>query len=154
LTLLTGILVIMLGALLAVYLASKVIAAAQVAGIEEGERLLPPILITDLKTPPSGFETESAQLVIGESVVGTDYWTTFTAGVRSLFGGEVYSLSPLLGRARRQANLRMLEDAARLGATAVINVRFETSDLGGAGRAPVTEVYAYGTALVPRRTST
>ena len=153
-TLLTWILVIMLGALIAGYLAGKFVAAAQVASIEEGERSLPSILVTDLRTPPPGFDTEKAQLVVGESVVGTDYWTTFTAGVRSLLGGEVYSLNPLLGRARRQAKLRMLQQAARLGATAVINVRFETSDLGGAGRAPITEIYAYGTALVPRGTPT
>ena len=95
-------------------------------------------------------EVATARLVVGESVIATDYWTTFSAGVRSLFGGEVHSLTPLLGRARRQANLRMLQAAAELGADAVINVRFETADLGGAGNAPVTEVYAYGTALVAR----
>ncbi len=40
----------------------------------------------------------------------------------------------------------MLEDAEARGAHSVINVRLETSDIGG-GQAPVSEVVAYGTAL-------
>jgi uncharacterized protein YbjQ (UPF0145 family) len=42
----------------------------------------------------------------------------------------------------------MVQQASQLGASAVINIRLETSEIGG--RYPITEVYAYGTALVAR----
>ena len=56
-------------------------------------------------------------------------------------------------RARREALCRMLEDAQRLGATAVINVRYETANIGGMGpnSMPMAEVVAYGTAVFVAR---
>ena len=107
------------------------------------------IMLTDLKSAPPGMEVAEAHLVGGEVVIATDYWKTFAAGIRNLFGGEVRSLGTLLSRGRREARLRMVRQAQQLGATAVINVRIQRSEIGG--RYPMTEVYAYGTALIPRR---
>ena len=58
-------------------------------------------------------------------------------------------------RARREALLRMVESAKGMGANAVANVRFETSNIGNMRRkraAAMVEMYAYGTAihLTPR----
>ena len=53
----------------------------------------------------------------------------------------------------REALLRMKEEANRLGATIILNARYETSRLGQAqGRSglPSSEVVCYGTALLPR----
>jgi len=130
-------------------IAGRLTERAHLARLDSAEAALPSILLTDLKTTPPGIDVDAAHLVMGESVIATDYWKTFAANVRNLFGGEVRSLGTLMLRARRQARLRMVQQAVQLGATAVINVRFETAEIGG-GRAPITEVYAYGTALVPR----
>ena len=65
------------------------------------------------------------------------------AGLRSLVGGEIHEFTKLVAESREQALDRMQEDAARLGADAVIGVRFTTSVLlGGAA-----ELLAVGTAV-------
>ena len=54
-----------------------------------------------------------------------DYFKTFVAGLRNLFGGRVRSYETLMERARREALLRLKHDARRQGAKLVICVRFE-----------------------------
>jgi uncharacterized protein YbjQ (UPF0145 family) len=117
--------------------------------LDQEEREVADVLLTDLRTAPPGFDVAEAHLVSGEVVIATDYWKTFAAAIRNLFGGEVRSLGTLMSRARREARLRIVRQARELGATAVINVRIQRSEIGG--QTPITEVYAYGTALVPRR---
>jgi len=75
----------------------------------------------------------------------------FCAKFRKIFGGEFQSLGRMMERARREAALRMIEEAAKLGATAVCNVRYETSTISGSkpGSISGSEVIAYGTALIP-----
>jgi uncharacterized protein YbjQ (UPF0145 family) len=131
------------------YLIGRFRERSHLRSLDAGEAAVASIVLTDLKTPPAGLEVAEAHLVMGESVIATDYWKTFAAGIRNLFGGEVRSLGTLMSRARRQARLRMVEQAGQLGAAAVINVRLETSMIGF-GNVPITEVYAYGTALVPK----
>lgn len=109
-------------------------------------------LVTDLKTVPPGLEPAGATLVMGATVIAADYLKTFLSGYRMLFGGEMKSYVPMIERARREARLRMVEEARRRGALAVINVRFETSPIArAAGRkaAPMSEILCYGTALLP-----
>lgn len=65
------------------------------------------------------------------------------AGLRSLVGGEIHEFTKLVAESREQALDRMREDAERLGADAVVGVRFTTSVLlGGAA-----ELLAVGTAV-------
>ena len=66
------------------------------------------------------------------------------AALRTLVGGEVTEYTKLLAEAREQALDRMIAEAQRLGANAVVATRFSTSVvLGGAA-----ELLAYGTAVV------
>ena len=70
---------------------------------------------------------------------------------RALVGGNVRSYEPLLVRARREAVLRMKEQAIAGGYRAVINVRIETSRIAsnrsdGKGTAGI-EILAFGTAV-------
>ncbi len=66
------------------------------------------------------------------------------ASIRSLGGGEIKEYTKMLSDARNTAMDR-LQDAARdVGANAVINVRFDSSDIGQI----MTEIVAYGTAVV------
>jgi len=116
--------------------------------LDERERRLAAIPVSDLRTPPPGIEPTGGHLVIGAAVIASDYFKTFASGIRSLVGGELRSYQSMLARARREAQTRMLEEARRMGAKAVINVRFETSEIGG--RAPMSEIICYGTALLTR----
>ena len=87
----------------------------------------------------------------GSVVIGSDYFKTFAAGIRQVFGGNVGTFETLLDRARREAILRMKEQAVGLKASKIINMRLETSSIGsnkqGKGGLPSVEVHAYATAV-------
>ena len=80
-----------------------------------------------------------------------DYFKRFLAGIRAIFGGRIKSYEPLLDRARREAILRMKEEALAKGYTAVINLRLDTSRLASAtkdGKSTAgVEILAFGTGL-------
>jgi len=66
------------------------------------------------------------------------------AGLRNIVGGEISEYTKLMAEAREQALDRMVEEARGLGANAVVEVRFSTSEvMSGAA-----ELLAYGTAVV------
>lgn len=91
-------------------------------------------------------------LVVGSVVIAEDYFKRVAAGLKSLVGGNLRSYETLLERGRREAIVRMKQQARRLGATHVVNVRLETASLSEdwSGRRPMfsAEFIAYGTALV------
>ncbi len=92
-----------------------------------------------------------ASFVAGDAVIATDYFKGFVASLRNIIGGEVRAYETLMERARREATLRMLEQARQLGATEIWNVRYETSNIRSAGRRSPgvsVEVFAFGTAIV------
>ena len=89
-------------------------------------------LITQLKSfPQHAVGNSSPQLIVAETVVASDYFKTFLAGLRRLFGGEVRSFHSLLARARREATQKVVEQARELGYDAICNLRVETADIGG-----------------------
>ena len=94
-------------------------------------------------------------LVTGSAVVSTDYFKRLLANLRNLFGGRVGAYETLVDRARREALLRMKEQARRRGACMVLNLRLETAAVGRSankkGGLGSVEAVAYGTALVPPR---
>lgn len=93
-------------------------------------------------------------LVVGSVVIAEDYFKRVAAALKSLVGGNLQSYESLLERGRREAIVRMKEEARRHGATRVVNVRLETASLSEnfSGRRPwfSAEFIAYGTALVPK----
>jgi uncharacterized protein YbjQ (UPF0145 family) len=68
----------------------------------------------------------------------------FTAQFRALKAGEVPQYTELLEDSRRQAIDRLVQNAAVLGANAVVGMRFDSSEIGQ----NLTEIVAYGTAVV------
>ncbi|EDX83957.1 conserved domain protein [Synechococcus sp. PCC 7335] len=91
-----------------------------------------------------------AQLFVGSVVVANDYFKTISAGLRNLVGGRVVVYESLVDRGRREALLRMKEDAIEWGASQIVNVRFETSSIGGKSRdqgLSAVEILVYGTAI-------
>jgi uncharacterized protein YbjQ (UPF0145 family) len=91
------------------------------------------------------------QLVSGNVVVSVDYFKRFLSVLRNFFGGRVTAYETLLDRARREALLRMKEQAEAAGAKLVFNVKYETASISKGRRNTVgsVEVLAYGTALIP-----
>lgn len=91
-------------------------------------------------------------LVSGSAVISIDYFKRLLARLRNIFGGRVKSYESLVDRARREAILRMKEQARAGGARAVVNFRLETSAIGqSANRKNAigsVEAIAYGTAVV------
>ena len=115
----------------------------------EEETLQFPVVTFRREQP--GWEVESCALVTGSVIISLDYFKRFVAALRSIVGGHMGGYESLLERARREAMLRMKEEAIRKGFDVVINVRFETSRLAsaaqnGKGTAGV-EMLVFGTAL-------
>ena len=138
--------------LLLTWLVGRVIQRRHVASLERregdvGKR----VIVTNEKRLPAGVEATSGQMVSASVVVGTDYFRRFLAAWRSVVGGRVGSIEPILMRARREAILRMLEKADGMGANFVVNVRLDTSTIGttqaGKNKFSMCEVLAYGTAV-------
>ena len=94
-------------------------------------------------------------LVSGNVVISVDYFKRFAAGVAGVFGGRIRYYESLLERGRREAILRMREAAANRGAQAVFNVKLETASVskGASKTIGSIEVLAYGTAVIPPKTT-
>jgi len=114
------------------------------------ERQLRHILVTDIRSFPMGADPDKTPaLVMGQAVIAADYIKLLLAAIRKIFGGELHSYRSLMSRARREAILRMLEQAHSQGYNAVCNLRLNTADIGGMaiGRGlPIVETLATGTA--------
>ena len=111
--------------------------------LQRREALVGDFALSDLRDDPYGRTATAGQLVSGSVVMGTGRLRQFQASIRTTFGGEIKGYQGVLDRARREAQLRMIEAAKQHGAQGVINVRFETTDVGGQSAA--SEILVYGT---------
>jgi len=107
--------------------------------------------VVSFDTMPEDWNVNRSDMVTGSIVISLDYFKRVIAGLRGLIGGRVKTYEPLLERARREAILRMTEEAQSQGYDAIFNVRLETSRLAngsrdGKGVAGV-EMLAFGTAV-------
>ncbi len=94
-------------------------------------------------------DRESA-LFVGSVVITADYFKMFVASLINLVGGRMGVYESLLERGRREALLRMKEEAVKWGANQVLNVRMETSNIGrqtGDRGLVAIEMIAYGTGV-------
>ena len=83
-------------------------------------------------------------LVQGNTVRAKHVGRDIIAGLKNIVGGELKAYTELLVESRQEALERMLAQAEKLGANAVINVRFATSSITSGA----AELYVYGTAVV------
>lgn len=117
--------------------------------IRSREEALRHILVFNEKRTPLSLAGQHFHLVQGSVVVSSDYFKNIAAGLKSFFGGRLTSYESLMDRGRREAILRMKEQAASLGTTAIFAVRLETSSLHSTARGggiASAEFLAYGTA--------
>lgn len=127
--------------------------ASHYASIRKRELLLNIIPAIASRIPPHGEPNFDSQLVSGNVVISVDYFKRFIATLRNFFGGRITSYESLLDRARREAVLRMKQEARSLGASMVFNIKFETASIhkGSGNTIGSVEVLAYGTALIPNK---
>jgi len=87
--------------------------------------------------------TEVLGLVQRHTIFAIWMGRDLSALVRLLLGGELIEYTEMMGRARKVATNRMLAQAEKLGADAIINLRFMTTSVIGSA----AELLAYGTAV-------
>ncbi|PRD33283.1 UNVERIFIED_CONTAM: UPF0145 protein [Trichonephila clavipes] len=86
------------------------------------------------------------QMVSSNVVISHDYFKYILANIQNFFGGRLTSYESVVERARREAMLRLKQEADRIGANHIMGVRMSTTELGMQGG--MVEVFAYGTAIV------
>lgn len=91
--------------------------------------------------------TETLGLVRGSTIRSKHIGKDLLAGLRQIVGGEIKEYTEMLIEARNESMRRMETQAQQLGADAVINIRFVTSQvMSGAA-----ELLCYGTAVKLQR---
>lgn len=142
--------VVIFGALFVIgYFAGRWNERRHYASIQRREKELSGVLIFSNRFPPVAAGRLNTSLVSGSAVISDDYFKSVVAGLYSFFGGRVKSYESLLDRARREAVLRMKQQAHALGSSMIINVKFQTFAIGGRSQNSITgvEMLAYGTSL-------
>ena len=120
--------------------------------IRKREQEMQDILLVQSKIIPTAIITgNDSFLVNGNVVISVDYYKRFVAGLRNLIGGRVTPYETLIDRARREAILRMKEEARDSGAKTIMNVKYEMCSIykGRRNQIGSVEVLAYGTAFTP-----
>ena len=84
-------------------------------------------------------------IVSGETIIGANVFRDFLAGIRDFVGGRSGAYEEVLRQAKDTAIREMEEQAARLGAYAVIGVDLDYETVGGSGS--MLMVTATGTAV-------
>lgn len=142
-------LIIFICLLLAGYIFGQMLEQSHYRSIHKRESLLRNIPLIASKKLPDEFIPCTTQLVAGNVVISVDFFKKFVAGLRNLVGGRMLSYESLIDRARREALLRMREEARKLDANYVFNVKMETSSISKGQRDTIgsVEVLAYGTAI-------
>lgn len=101
------------------------------------------MIVTTTATIPGREVAEIMGVVRGNTVRAKHIGKDIMAGLKSIVGGEIGPYTELLTDAREQAYRRMVAEAKRLNADAILNVRFVTSMVSQS----MSELMAYGTAV-------
>jgi uncharacterized protein YbjQ (UPF0145 family) len=132
--------------LLTGYVVGRLLERRHLVSIRARERELQSVIALNTRYVPEGVVATQSSVVTGSVVVSSDYFKTFVAAFRNLFGGRFRGYESLLERARREALLRMKLRAREAGSSLIIGVRFHTTSISGS-QTPSVEVMAYGTAV-------
>lgn len=92
---------------------------------------------------PNREVTEILDVVRGNSVRARHVGRDIVAGLKNIVGGEIREYAVLQAETREIANTRMIEQAEKLGADAIIGIRYTTSMIASGA----SEILAYGTAV-------
>ena len=101
------------------------------------------MIITTTENIPNKKIKETLGICRGSTVRARNVGRDIFAGLKNIIGGEIQEYTKLQAQSREQALERMINDAEKLEANAIVNVRFTTSMvMQGA-----SEILAYGTAV-------
>ncbi|KAA8731895.1 YbjQ family protein [Acinetobacter qingfengensis] len=89
--------------------------------------------------------SSSGELISSSVVISSDYFKYVLAVIHNLLGKNLQSYESILERARREAIVRLKQQARERGANCILGVRLSTTELGMQGG--MVEVFAYGTAI-------
>ena len=83
-------------------------------------------------------------MVKGNTIRARHLGRDIMAGLRGVVGGEISEYTKMMAESREQAVQRMVEDAEKQGANAIVGMRFTTSMV----MQNASEILAYGTGVV------
>lgn len=101
------------------------------------------MIIVSTETIPGRNISQVLGIARGSTVRARNIGRDIFAGLKNIVGGEISEYTQLMADSREQAYQRMMDDAKRLGADAIVNVRFTTSQV----MQGCSEILAYGTAV-------
>ena len=101
------------------------------------------MIISTTENVPDKEIKEVLGIAKGSAVRARNIGRDLFAGLKSIVGGEIDEYTKLLSQSRDQAIQRMIADAQKMGADAVVNVRLTTSMV----MQTTSEVLSYGTAV-------
>lgn len=101
------------------------------------------MIITTTETIPNKEVIAILGIARGSTVRAKSVASDFMAGLKNFVGGELNEYTKLQAQSREQAMQRMVDDAEKLGADAILNVRLTTSTITQGA----SEILAYGTAV-------
>lgn len=91
----------------------------------------------------TGKEIETLSVVKGSTIQAKHLGKDFLSGLKTLVGGELSAYVEMINEARAIATKRMVKQAEKLDADAIVNIRYSTSNvMQGAA-----EILVYGTAV-------
>ena len=101
------------------------------------------MIVTTTENIPNQEVGQILGIARGSTVRARNVGRDIFAGLKSIVGGEIEEYTRLQAESREQAMQRMIKDAERLGADAIINVRLTTAMI----MQGTAEILAYGTAV-------
>ena len=102
------------------------------------------MIITTTESIPGKRIVKVFGLVRGNTIRARHAGKDILAALKNIVGGEITEYTKLMAESREQAIDRMTDEARRMGANAVVALRFTTSEIMGAA----AELLAYGTAVL------
>lgn len=101
------------------------------------------MILVNTETVPNKEIIEVYGIVRGNIIHSKNIGKDIVAGFRTIVGGEIKEYTEMMTEARNIAQQRMIEEAEKLGANAIVNVRFVTASV----MQSAAELMAYGTAV-------
>lgn len=101
------------------------------------------MIVVNTETIPGREIAEMLGMVRGNTIRAKHVGKDIMAGLRHMVGGELIEYTEMLSEAREEALNRMVAEAEKLRADAIVNVRFTTAAVSGGA----AEILVYGTAV-------
>lgn len=101
------------------------------------------MILSTIDRIPGKEITESLGVARGSTVRARNIGRDIFAGLKNIVGGEISEYTKLQAESREQAMQRMEQDAQKMGADAIVNIRLTTSMV----MQGCSEILAYGTAV-------